>query len=108
MCSVTQSCPALCNPMDCSPPGSAVEFSMQEYWSGLPCPSPGELPDPGIKPMSPASPALQVNSLPLNQQGSLKTLLKNVCEDFVDGPVVKTLCFHCSGCRFFLIYLFFS
>ena len=101
MCSVTQSCPALCNPMDCSPPGSTVEFSMQEYWSGLPCPSPGELPDPGIKPMSPASPALQVNSLPLNQQGSLKTLLKNVCEDFVDGPVVKTLCFHCKGCRFF-------
>ena len=29
-------------------------FSRQEYWSGLPCPSPGDLPDPGIEPASPA------------------------------------------------------
>ena len=34
------------------------EFSRQEYWSGLPFPSPGDLPNPGIKPMSPASSAL--------------------------------------------------
>ena len=40
-------------------------FSRQEYWSGLPFPSPGDLPDPGIKPASPMSPALQANSLPL-------------------------------------------
>ena len=40
----------LCNPM---------EFSRQEYWSGLPFPPPGNLPDPGIEPMSPA---LQVDS----------------------------------------------
>ena len=34
-----QSCPTLCDPMDCSPPGSSVHgFSRQEYWSGLPCP----------------------------------------------------------------------
>ena len=33
-------------------------FSRQEYWSGLPCPSPGDLPDPGIKPASLKSPAL--------------------------------------------------
>ena len=32
----------------------AMGFSRQEYWSGLPFPSPGNLPDPGIKPMSPA------------------------------------------------------
>ena len=31
----------------------------QEYWSGLPCPPPGDLPDPGIEPESPVSPALQ-------------------------------------------------
>ena len=31
---------------------------MQEYWSGLPCPPPGDLPDPGIKPMSLVSPTL--------------------------------------------------
>ena len=33
-------------------------FSRQEYWSGLPFPSPGDLPDPGIKPASLASPAM--------------------------------------------------
>jgi len=37
-----------------------MEFSRQEYWSGLPCPSLGDLPDPGIKPRSPA---LQAESL---------------------------------------------
>ena len=43
---VTQSCPTLCNPMDCSLPDSSVmEFSRQVYWSGLPFPSPGDLPD---------------------------------------------------------------
>ena len=36
----------------------SIEFSRQEYWSGLPCAPPGDLPDPGIEPMSPASPAL--------------------------------------------------
>ena len=42
-CSVAKSYPTLCNPMDCSPPGSSVHgFSRQEYWSGLPFPSPGE------------------------------------------------------------------
>ena len=36
-----QSCPTLCDPIDGSPPGSPVPgFSRQEYWSGLPCPSP--------------------------------------------------------------------
>ena len=36
----------------------SVEFSRQEYWSGLPFPPPGDPPNPGIKPESPASPAL--------------------------------------------------
>ena len=36
----------------------SVEFSRQEYWSELPCPPPGDLLDPGIKPMSLMSPAL--------------------------------------------------
>ena len=39
----------------------SMEFSRQKYWSGLPCPSPGDLIDPGIKPRSPA---LQADSLP--------------------------------------------
>ena len=36
----------------------SMGFSSQEYWSGLLCPLPGDLPNPGIKPVSPASPAL--------------------------------------------------
>ena len=104
-----QSCPTLCNPIDSSPPGSAIPgilqartlewvaisfsnackwkvkvkslsrvrllatpwtaayqappsmgFFRQEYWSGLPFPSPGDLPNPGIKP---GSPTLQADTL---------------------------------------------
>ena len=42
----------------------SLGFSRQEYWNGLPCPPPGDLPNPVIKPMSPVSPALQADSLP--------------------------------------------
>ena len=42
-----------CDPMDCSPPGSSMGFYKQKYWSGLPFPFPGNLPDSGIKPTSP-------------------------------------------------------
>ena len=45
-----------------------MEFSRQECWSGLPFPSPGDLPDPGVEPTSPASPAWQADSLPLSHQ----------------------------------------
>ena len=41
VCLVVQSCPALCDPMHCSPPGSSWGFFRQEYWSGLPCPPHG-------------------------------------------------------------------
>ena len=55
--------------------GLSLEFSRQEYWSGLPCPSPGDLPNPG---MEPRSPTLQVYSLPAEPprkpQNSLCTL----------------------------------
>ena len=44
-------------------------FSRQEYWSGLPCPSPGNLPNPGNKPVSPVYPALLANSLLLKPLG---------------------------------------
>ena len=42
----------------------SMGFSRQEYWSGLPCPPPGDLPDPGIELTSCASPTLQMCSLP--------------------------------------------
>ena len=56
-------CPTLFKSMDCSLLGSSVHGNSlrQEYWSGLPCPPPGDLPNPGIKPRSPT---LQADSLP--------------------------------------------
>jgi len=46
--------------MDCSPPGSSVYgISQARIWNELPCPPPGDLPDPGIEPTSLMSPALE-------------------------------------------------
>ena len=54
-----QSSPTLCDPMDCSPPGSSVHGILQaKYWSGWLFPSPGHLPNPGMEPGPPAAPAL--------------------------------------------------
>ena len=67
-----QSCPTLFDPMDYVLPGSSVHGILQARilgWAALP--SPGDLPDPGIKPASPVSPALQAKSLPLSHRGSL-------------------------------------
>ena len=50
----------------------SMEFSRQEYWSGLPFPSPGNLPDPGIEPMSPA---LQADTLPSEPPGKPKYMV---------------------------------
>ena len=57
----------LCDPMDCGRQAPlSVECSRQECWRGLPFPSPGDLPHPGIEP---ASPALQADSLPSEPPG---------------------------------------
>ena len=48
----------------------SIGFSRQEYWSGLPCPPSGDLPNPGIKPESLTLPALPVDSSPLAPPGS--------------------------------------
>ena len=53
----------------------SMAFSRQEYWSGLPFPSPGDLPDPGIKL---ASLTLQVDSLPLRHLGSSQRDIKMI------------------------------
>ena len=65
-----QSCLMLCDPMDyiARQAPLSMGLSRQENWSGLPCPPPGHLPDPGTKPQSPA---LQVDSLPLSHWGRL-------------------------------------
>ena len=63
-----QLCLTLCNPMDniAWQTPLSMGFSKQEYWSGLPCPPSGDLPDPEIEPRSPVSSAFQVESLPLS------------------------------------------
>ena len=62
---IAQSCPTLCDPMDCHQPGSSVHgLSRQEYWSGLPFSPTGDLSNLGVKFAYLASPALQVDSLP--------------------------------------------
>ena len=48
-------------------------FSRQEHWSGLPFPSPGDLPNPGIEPTSLGSPELQADSLPSEPLGKPRT-----------------------------------
>ena len=65
---VAQSCPTLVTPwtVACQAPLS-MGCSRQEYWSGLPFPSPGDLPNPGIEPRSPA---LQADSLPTRLWGN--------------------------------------
>ena len=58
---VTKSCPTLATPWTVAFQAPlSMGFSRQGYWNGLPFPSPGDLPDPGIKP---GSPALQTDSL---------------------------------------------
>ena len=58
---VDQSCPTLCDPMDCNPPGSSIQGILQAtILKQVATPSPGDLPDPGIRPRSPA---LRMDSL---------------------------------------------
>ena len=59
---------------------SVMGFSRQEYWSGLPFLPPGDLPDPGIEP---TSPAMQAEFLPLSHQGSTDTSAHQMCEHFL-------------------------
>ena len=117
--SVAQPCPTLCNLMDCSPSDSSVHgFSQEEYWSGLPLPPPGDLPDPEIEQASPAlAGSLFTTVIPgktnilvyytrnsmsrssfryfinqkLNQYYSLKLLFQILC--FYFSPAISLTCF---------------
>ena len=75
-------------------------FSRQEYWSGLPCLPPGELPDSRIGPMSPVVPALQADSLLLSRQGSPKlsvNQLQNCPSVFFDFFIIRVMKLY-DGC----------
>ena len=86
----------LCDLTDCSPPGSSIHgFSRQEYWSGLPFPSPEDLPDPGIEPRSPAS---QAASLLFELQGKIIQGEESKFWKRVKSMIIQYLyrCFHVS------------
>ena len=77
---VAQSCLTLCNPWTVAhqaPP--SMGFSRQEYWSGLPFPSPGDLPDPGIEPRSPTLQADALTSAPPGKPNISYFLLLILC-----------------------------
>ena len=72
---VTQLCPTLCDPMDCSLEAPlSMGFPRQDYWNGLPFPSLGDLPDPGVEP---GSPILWADALPSEPPGSKLLLLRH-------------------------------
>ena len=81
---IAQSCLTLCDPMDYI---QSMEFSRPEYWSGQHFPSPGDLPNPGIKPRSPA---LQVDSLLIEPQGKPFKILWNLISSNLP-PTLKVL-----------------
>ena len=102
---VAQSCPTLWDPVDCSIPGSSLHGILQaEYWSGLPFPSPGDLPDPGIKPRSLAFQADALTSEPpLALKGSVSPDAKLMCTfNSSDSPPSVTDLESPSLCVFWL------
>ena len=79
----TTSCPTLCGPVDCAHQNPlSMGSPRQEYRSGLPCPSPGDLPHPGIEPMSAA---LKAGCLPSEPPGKPVRVLKWVSTSFSRG-----------------------
>ena len=70
--------------MNCSLPGASNHgISQQEHWSGLPFLCPGNLPNPGIEPLSPVSPTMQVGSI-------------NGLNQYIPLNIFRKLSFHCS------------
>ena len=63
-------------------PVQSMEFSRPEYWSGEPFPSPGDLPNPGIKPLSPS---LQADSFPAELPGKFSSVIHGIilCHDLL-------------------------
>ena len=75
-----------------------MEFSRQEYWSGLPFPSPGDLPEPGIKP---GSPTLQADTLPSEPLDKLKSNIRNIQSVLVkkSSKDIKTILSQTHHCK---------
>ena len=97
---VTQLCPTLATPWTVAHQASpSMGFSRQEYWSGLPFPSPGDLPDPGIEPKSPTLEADSLTSEPPGKKHVLKCSSISLASPFIfnktfqriSGETVKIL-----------------
>ena len=69
----------------------SMGFSRQEYWSSLLCPPPGDLPNPGIKPLSLASPALQAGSLSTEPPGKPQQTLVYQNDEILFGKTPELL-----------------
>ena len=86
-CLVAKLRPTLRDPMDCSPPGSSVHGILQaRYWSGLPRPLLGVLPNPGIET---ETPAWQADSLPVSHQGSSPNHRHSCSTDNIQGGPLR-------------------
>ena len=105
---VTQLCPAVCDPMDYSPPDSSVHGILQvRCWRGLPFPSPGDdLPDPGVKSRSPALQAASLLSEPPGKppSGNLLDSVRgnNFCHRYSYVQVWHSSCELPDPCNSFL------
>ena len=79
-------------------------FSRQEYWSGLPCPPPGDLSNPGIKPRSPT---LQTDSLPSESPGKPKnTGVGNLLFSRVSSSPRNSVCMYVYVCICICMYMY--
>ena len=76
LCSVASAVSDSLQHMVRNPPGSCPWFSRQEYWSGLPCPPPGDFPNPGTETVSLVSPALRQVLYPLSHREAPRTAIQ--------------------------------
>ena len=70
----------------------SMGFSRQEYWSGLPFPSPRDLPNPGVEPIAGRSPALQADSLPAERPGKPHFIYINILNGILNFRLKKISC----------------
>ena len=86
----------------------SMGFSRQEYWSGLPCPPPGDLPDPGIKPASFMSPALAGGFFTTNFTWEVPHIQTHVIKsslEFLIAYHMSTFCPHTHCLASTVIYI---
>ena len=102
---VAQSCPTLCDPKTVALQASlSMEFSRQEYWSGLPFPSPGGLPNPETEPRSPT---LKADSLPTELPGKPKNTgvnSRSLLQGIFPTQELNQGLLHCRSILYWLSY----